>query len=96
MQDILNAINTRIMNAKAFFAKRDENPKPNKRNSNHWASHKGYVHKVNPTFLSRPILAVSPAQFRRNHMGRTSPRWKNRRLRNVAYTLKVMGETNGS
>lgn len=32
---------------------------------------KGATHRVNPTFLSRQIMAVSPAQFRHQHMGKT-------------------------
>lgn len=32
---------------------------------------KGAIHKVNPTFHSRQILAVTPAQYRRRHMSNT-------------------------
>ena len=33
-------------------------------------THKGAVHKVNPTFHSRQIMAVSPATYRSMHMGK--------------------------
>lgn len=35
---------------------------------------RGATHIVNPTFLSRSILAVSPAEYRRMHMGVTHER----------------------
>ena len=41
----------------------------NKHKSKRQMTKRGAVHKVNPTFLSRQIMPVTPAQYRRAHMG---------------------------
>lgn len=35
---------------------------------------RGAEHVINPTFLSRQVLSVSPAEYRRKHMGVTHVR----------------------
>lgn len=48
------------------------NGAPKARNSNpleKGKTRRGATHQVNPTFQSRQLLAVTPAEYRRQHMG---------------------------
>jgi len=55
----------------------DDAKTPKARNTDEKSkTRKGATHVVNPTFHSRQIFSVTPAQFRRLHMGRTSKRWE--------------------